>query len=405
MRKTSQLIQLILLLLTAVVVVFVLSYGEKKSNLQPQISSKKNTSIKLPKAEIKLKTYKKQKTEAGLTLLPISGTEEILLINNEGEIQHRWDGIDAARARLLPECKLLVIHGSKWGLKVERWKGRKHFLSVYEKNGEVSWEYKGDEFIHHDAHRLENGNYFFLEVRTLPLPHNIRHRSKTAHTHVRSDTVREVTPQGEIVFSWNADDHLDMENCSWNGCEDKRKVRNEHIWDWTHINTASIIPPNKWYDAGDTRFKPGNFFIIPRAFWTTYIIEKDTGKIVWEYIGKNEGGVVRGHEAHIIPKEFPGAGNVLLFDNGLDRVRSYSRVLEINPVTMKTVWKYEDQKRFFSRGGGSIQRLKNGNTLISEDIRGRVFEVTPELEIVWEIKTKFRISRAHRYPSKLCSAE
>ncbi len=30
------------------------------------------------------------------------------------------------------------------------------------------------------------------------------------------------------------------------------------------------------------------------------------------------------------------------------------------------------------------QRLKNGNTLITQGINGRIFEVTPEKKIVWE---------------------
>jgi len=30
------------------------------------------------------------------------------------------------------------------------------------------------------------------------------------------------------------------------------------------------------------------------------------------------------------------------------------------------------------------QRLPNGNTLITESTQGRIFEVTPENEIVWE---------------------
>ena len=33
---------------------------------------------------------------------------------------------------------------------------------------------------------------------------------------------------------------------------------------------------------------------------------------------------------------------------------------------------------------GSVQRLPNGNTLISESEKGHVIEVTPDKEIVWE---------------------
>ncbi len=68
--------------------------------------------------------------------------------------------------------------------------------------------------------------------------------------------------------------------------------------------------------------------------------------------------------------------------------RMRSRVLEINPVTFEKVWEYSIAGLpgffFYSTFVSSAQRLPNGNTLITEGVVGRVFEVTPENEIVWE---------------------
>ena len=77
-------------------------------------------------------------------------------------------------------------------------------------------------------------------------------------------------------------------------------------------------------------------------------------------------------------------GHILVFDNGTHR--GSSRVLEIDPTTRKVVWKYEGapEQPFFSKWRGGNQRLENGNTVICESERGRVFEVTREGEIVWE---------------------
>ena len=63
--------------------------------------------------------------------------------------------------------------------------------------------------------------------------------------------------------------------------------------------------------------------------------------------------------------------------------RAFSRVLEINPVTLELVWSYEGQ-RFSSSNISGAQRLPNGNTLITEGANGRLFEVTKERQIVWE---------------------
>ena len=65
---------------------------------------------------------------------------------------------------------------------------------------------------------------------------------------------------------------------------------------------------------------------------------------------------------------------------------NYSRVIEVDRVTKEIVWEYRDDPphAFFSAYISGAQRLPNGNTLITEGAYGRIFEVTPELEVVWE---------------------
>jgi len=63
--------------------------------------------------------------------------------------------------------------------------------------------------------------------------------------------------------------------------------------------------------------------------------------------------------------------------------RATSRVLEIDPVSLKLVWSYTSPA-FFATNISGAQRLANGNTLITEGPDGRLFEVTREGAIVWE---------------------
>ena len=134
----------------------------------------------------------------------------------------------------------------------------------------------------------------------------------------------------------------------------------------------------------------------------------------------------------MIPKGLPGAGNILIYDNGgwagygppnpgaptgtRNALRDHSRIMEFNPVTLKMVWEYKDcctgsrGHRFYSGYISAAQRLPNGNTMITEGSNGRLFEVTPEKEIVWEYinvffydKPEYRqrtIYRAYRVPYK-----
>jgi hypothetical protein len=83
--------------------------------------------------------------------------------------------------------------------------------------------------------------------------------------------------------------------------------------------------------------------------------------------------------------------------------RDYSRVLEIDPISLDIVWQYTpveagfliplDAARFYSPFVSSAQRLPNGNTLITEGSDGRIFEVTRSHELVWEYISPYRGSR------------
>jgi outer membrane protein assembly factor BamB len=95
-------------------------------------------------------------------------------------------------------------------------------------------------------------------------------------------------------------------------------------------------------------------------------------------------------------------GTIIVFDNGRHR----SQIVELDPLNLEVVWRYAPEKGFLSRYRGSVQRLANGNTLITESDRGYAFEITPEQEIVWrfanpDVNTenmRIAIWRMTRYP-------
>jgi len=70
-------------------------------------------------------------------------------------------------------------------------------------------------------------------------------------------------------------------------------------------------------------------------------------------------------------------------------------VIEINPATREVVWSYEETPSLalFSPIMSNAQRLWNGNTMITEGISGRLFEVTPEGEVVWEYVNPTSVGR------------
>jgi hypothetical protein len=188
--------------------------------------------------------------------------------------------------------------------------------------------------------------------------------------------------------------------------------------DWMHINSASTLGPNRWYDAGDQRFHPDNIIWDGRMTNIIAITDKASGKIVWQ-IGpdydrtsalRKLGWIIGQHHAHMIPKGLPGEGHILVFDNGgfagygapnpgsptghNNALRDYSRVIEFDPVTLDIIWQYTffeagylnkmGRYNFYSPLISSAQRLPNGNTFITEGSGGRMIEVTPDHELIWE---------------------
>jgi len=107
------------------------------------------------------------------------------------------------------------------------------------------------------------------------------------------------------------------------------------------------------------------------------------------------------HDVQWVPPGHPGAGRLTLFNNGGDRPDGdYSSILEIAPPIdargrysieedaafgpKEPAWRYVDRERFFSGFISGAHRVRNGNTFICSGMQGRLFEVTPAGEVVWE---------------------
>jgi len=83
----------------------------------------------------------------------------------------------------------------------------------------------------------------------------------------------------------------------------------------------------------------------------------------------------------------------LLFDNGDDHVLPTSRALEIvvepEAQTVEPVWEWtESEFHMFDYWAGDANRLPNGNTRVVNVTRGRIVEVTPSGDTVWEMLMK-----------------
>jgi hypothetical protein len=225
---------------------------------------------------------------------------------------------------------------------------------------------------HHDLIRLRNGNYLVL-----------------AHDgHGHSDYLLEVDRGGEVVWEWWFEKHSGS-FANWD----------PESTDPSHSNSIQELPSNPWHDQGDERFRPGNILVSARSLNTIFIIDKASGDVVWTLTEGLDGQ----HEAVMIGPGAPGAGLIMLFNNGLENRFDYrrSKAQAIDPMTGEVEWEY-GSAFFFSSVGGTAQPLPGNTVLITSSHGGRVFEVRPRGRIVWEWVPPFLPMRVERVPYDHC---
>ena len=325
-----------------------------------------------------LRAYNPAKAFKGYTpFTPLTGQGEIYLIDIEGNVVHEWKlpYPPGLYAYFLPNGNL--FYNGKTVENPPRFPAWQNFkggiVAEVEPSGKIIWEYQHLDH-HHDGRRLKNGNTIILAIEKVPSELVPKIQGGVPNTEVNgtdiyTDVLYEVTPAGEIVWTWHAHEHLDPET----DIITKQDLRHE----WSHGNTVGELAD-------------GNIIVSFRNISTVAIIDRLTSEIIWRL-----GSDVLAHQHY--PHELAN-GNILIFDNGTHRQNiplPYSRVIEVNRATKEIVWQYHDKpaQNFFSPYISSAQRLPNGNTLITEGNFGRFFEVTTEGEIVWEYVNPYFASR------------
>lgn len=305
------------------------------------------------------------------------------LVDIEGNRVHEWQmPVRAGRDAVLLPNGNLGYNGSHatsaalypaWDL----WHGGDFYEATPE--GEIVWRHE-DIHHHHDAQWLPNGNLLYTTAHPMPADKAARitggdPRKDGADGIVQSDLIREVNRKGEVVWEWRAWDHLDPADFPIHPIFDRRH--------WPMINGLSVT-------------RDGLVLMSLRTTSGVIAVRRDSGEVVW-HVGPD---VVAQQHTPIEMED----GSILVFDNGNLRTGStspFSRALQFDPATGETVWAYTDPMpaSFFSPYMGSAERLWNGNTLICESAFGRLFEVTPEGETVWE----YVIPDFAEYPAPLNS--
>lgn len=316
----------------------------------------------------------------GLNLYSSYASQEAYLIDMHGNIVHKWakklKGVDYwFHAEMCSNRDLLVLIPGRMLVRLDG-------------NSQIKWKKEMD--VHHDVCVDENKKICVLAQghkvvfwHAIPVPiacnsivrlsPNGRIEKKIyvydlVKEHISGDRIIKI--YGEFLRILKPENVLRILMLRFAEC--KQDIGDHH--DILHTNSIEIMDRNV-----EGFCRKGDWLISIRQLDLVGIVDAEKEQLAWSW---GPGQLSWQHHPTLLEN-----GNVLIFDNGV--AKGFSRIVELNPLTKKIVWEYKSKppEKFFSSTKGASQRLPNGNTLITESAKGRVFEVTKEGKVVWEFYT------------------
>ncbi len=373
-----------------------------------------------------------QQALPGYVLMAPLSDSTTYLINNCGQLVHKWQsnfkpGLSAyllSDGSLLKPCQInnnVFSNQGGGGLEKRNWDG--HLLWRFNYTSPLFHQ-------HHDIAPLPNGNVLLLAFEYKTQAEGIANGRKV-NTAVWPEHVIEVQPvgadSGVIVWEWHAWDHAiqqhDSTKAKYGIVADHPELLdlnytstgNNLVADWLHGNGIDYNPDLDQIIISSRTFS--EFFMIDHSTTTAQAASHSGGKYGKGgdllYRWGNPEAYGRGdsthqklyfqHNANWIKSGNPGAGNIIVFNNGTGRPGGdFSSVDEIKPPQdsagfysspgggfygpLQTVFTFKPapQDSFYSAFIGGMQRLSNGNTLVCEGIQGHLMETDTAGNIVWD---------------------
>jgi len=300
-----------------------------------------------------VQTHDANRAWQGLNFYYSEFTPPFLLMDMEGREVWRWDyepGALLAHAELLPNGDLIVVRFDDEVVRLDR-------------DAQLLW--RASVRAHHDVAIV--GDELYVLSRQEGLDPSVHPTQLTLEDSVTVLDVRD----GRILREFSLLDSVQRSPYRFllPSVSDRTYLPEDGPLDITHTNHVEVFDGELAHL--DSIYAAGNMLVSMRHLNAVLILEAETHDVIWVWGPSN---TYAQHHPRLLP-----SGRLLLFDNGISR----SRVLEMDPLSGRVEWTYTDDALFSALRGG-VQRLPNGNTLITESDTGYVFEVTRAGDVVWE---------------------
>jgi hypothetical protein len=418
----------------------------------------------------------------GYTVLAPMMSNKTYLLDMTGRVVRTWESESsgASSAYLLENGHLLRLarlSSQAFG----DGPGAAGHIQEFSWDGELVWDFKlatAKLLSHHDICRMPNGNTLLIvwEKKSAQEAIAAGRRAETVPGNMLPEAVFEVKPTGkttgEVVWEWHVWDHLIQDHDPTKANYGEVGAHPELVdlnfgdgvlasivakkdeldklraigyvgttspgakpapvrADWLHLNAVAYNADFDQILINSPEFD--EFWIIDHGTTTAEAANHRGGRSgkggdllyrwgnprAYRHGGVKDQKLFYQHNAHWIPKGYPGEGHILVFNNGRRRPGgAHSSVDEIVlPVDAegryayspgnaygpeKPVWSYAAPKKpdFYGEFISGANRLPNGNTFICTGPSGTIFEVTPEKEIVWKYVNPAKPSAPPASPSR-----
>ncbi len=374
----------------------------------------------------------------GYTLFAPKHYGSTYLINNQGQVVHTWTGSQyepGQSAYLLENGHLMRAAMTKGPLSTGGGEGGR--IEEYDWDGKLVWQldFSTDKYMqHHDFIPLPNGNILLLAVEKKTFdeavaagfdPSKLDSEIKS-RGYMLPDAVYEINPTrpvgGTIVWEWHVWDHLVQDFSSAKSNYGNVAAHPELIDPngdgknipafWNHMNSITY---NSTFDQIMLSVRGNSeVWILDHSTTTAQAAGHSGGKYAkggdllyrWGNPVQYRAGTQKDeklfqqHNATWINTASPGAGDILVFNNGLGRnystVDQWTPPVDANgnynltsgkafgPADFSWTYRANPPTSLYDEAISGAQRLPNGNTLIDSGTHGRFIEVTASGETVWE---------------------